>query len=126
MKTSILIHGSWRSACNWHKVIPVSEAAGHQAIAIDLPGMGRAAAPGMLPLVKINPIRLLQKKSIHIVTTDKFLYPMQNTALTVDAFFEEVPSNRTIALAALRTLSLRELKGYKETMRYAMPCCRHN
>jgi len=51
----------------------VLEAVGHQAIAIDLPGMGRAATPGMLPLMKINPIRLLQKKSIHIVTTDKFL-----------------------------------------------------
>ena len=42
---------------------------------------------------------------------------MQNTALTVDAFFEEVPSDRTIAFAALRALSLTELKGYKETMR---------
>lgn len=45
MKTFILIHGSWHSAWNWHKVIPLLEAAGHRAIAIDLPGMGRDKTP---------------------------------------------------------------------------------
>ena len=41
MKTFILIHGSWHSAWNWHKVVPLLEKAGHKAFAIDLPGMGR-------------------------------------------------------------------------------------
>jgi pimeloyl-ACP methyl ester carboxylesterase len=41
MKTFILIHGSWHSSWNWHRVIPILENAGHKAIAIDLPGMGR-------------------------------------------------------------------------------------
>lgn len=41
MKTFILIHGSWHSAWNWHRVIPLLEKAGHTALAIDLPGMGR-------------------------------------------------------------------------------------
>jgi pimeloyl-ACP methyl ester carboxylesterase len=41
MKTFILIHGSWHSAWNWHKVIPVLQQQRHKAIAIDLPGMGR-------------------------------------------------------------------------------------
>jgi pimeloyl-ACP methyl ester carboxylesterase len=45
MKTFILIHGSWHSAWNWHKVIPLLEKAGHKAIAIDLPGMGRDKTP---------------------------------------------------------------------------------
>ena len=45
MKTFILIHGSWHSSWNWHKVIPVLEQAGHKAIAIDLPGMGRDKTP---------------------------------------------------------------------------------
>jgi pimeloyl-ACP methyl ester carboxylesterase len=45
MKTFILIHGSWHSAWNWHKVIPLLESKGHQAIAIDLPGMGRDKTP---------------------------------------------------------------------------------
>ena len=45
MKTFILIHGSWHSAWNWHKVVPLLERAGHKAIAIDLPGMGRDKTP---------------------------------------------------------------------------------
>jgi len=40
-KTFILIHGSWHSSWNWHKVTPILEKKGHKAIAIDLPGMGR-------------------------------------------------------------------------------------
>jgi pimeloyl-ACP methyl ester carboxylesterase len=45
MKTFILIHGSWHSAWNWHKVVPLLESRGHKAIAIDLPGMGRDKTP---------------------------------------------------------------------------------
>ncbi|HEY6953828.1 MAG TPA: alpha/beta fold hydrolase [Flavisolibacter sp.] len=45
MKTYVLIHGSWHSAWNWHKVVPLIEKAGHKAIAIDLPGMGRDKTP---------------------------------------------------------------------------------
>jgi pimeloyl-ACP methyl ester carboxylesterase len=45
MKTFILIHGSWHSAWNWHKVIPLLKQQGHKAIAIDLPGMGRDKTP---------------------------------------------------------------------------------
>jgi pimeloyl-ACP methyl ester carboxylesterase len=45
MKTFILIHGSWHSAWNWHKVVPLLEKKGHRAIAIDLPGMGREKTP---------------------------------------------------------------------------------
>ena len=45
MKTFLLIHGSWHSAWNWHKVVPLIEKAGHKAIAIDLPGMGRDKTP---------------------------------------------------------------------------------
>lgn len=45
MKTFILIHGSWHSAWNWHKIVPLLEKAGHRAIAVDLPGMGRDKTP---------------------------------------------------------------------------------
>lgn len=45
MKTFILIHGSWHSAWNWHRVIPLLERVGHKAIAVDLPGMGRDKTP---------------------------------------------------------------------------------
>ena len=45
MKTFILIHGSWHSAWNWHKVKPILEKRGHNVFAIDLPGMGRDKTP---------------------------------------------------------------------------------
>ena len=45
MKTFILIHGSWHSAWNWHKVKPLLEKKGHKVYAIDLPGMGRDKTP---------------------------------------------------------------------------------
>jgi len=45
MKTFILVHGSWHSAWNWHKVIPILEKKGHHVIAIDLLGMGRDKTP---------------------------------------------------------------------------------
>lgn len=45
MKSFILIHGSWHSSWNWHKVIPLLEAKGHRAVALDLPGMGRDKTP---------------------------------------------------------------------------------
>lgn len=45
MKTFILIHGSWHSAWNWHRIVPLLEKAGHKAIALDLPGMGRDKTP---------------------------------------------------------------------------------
>lgn len=45
MKTFILIHGSWHGAWNWHKVVPLLTKAGHNALPIDLPGMGRDKTP---------------------------------------------------------------------------------
>jgi pimeloyl-ACP methyl ester carboxylesterase len=45
MKTYVLIHGSWHSAWNWHRVVPLLQQQGHRAIAIDLPGMGRDKTP---------------------------------------------------------------------------------
>jgi len=44
-RTFILIHGSWHSAWNWHKVTPLLEKEGHAVHAIDLPGMGRDKTP---------------------------------------------------------------------------------
>ena len=43
--TFILIHGSWHSAWNWHKVVPLLAKKGYKTIAVDLPGMGRDKTP---------------------------------------------------------------------------------
>lgn len=45
MITFVLIHGSWHSAWNWHKVLPILEKQGHKVYAVDLPGMGRDKTP---------------------------------------------------------------------------------
>jgi pimeloyl-ACP methyl ester carboxylesterase len=45
MATFIFLHGSFHAAWNWHKVMPLLEAGGHQAIALDLPGHGRDRTP---------------------------------------------------------------------------------
>jgi pimeloyl-ACP methyl ester carboxylesterase len=38
--TFILIHGAWQGAWAWDTIVPRLEAAGHRAIAVDLPGNG--------------------------------------------------------------------------------------
>jgi pimeloyl-ACP methyl ester carboxylesterase len=43
--TYLLVHGAWHGAWCWHKVIPLLEARGHTAIAIDLPGHGQDTRP---------------------------------------------------------------------------------
>jgi pimeloyl-ACP methyl ester carboxylesterase len=45
MATFLLLHGSFHAAWNWHRVLPLLEAAGHRGIAIDLPGHGRDRTP---------------------------------------------------------------------------------
>jgi pimeloyl-ACP methyl ester carboxylesterase len=40
MSRFVLVHGSWHGAWCWDKVVPLLEAAGHRAVAIDLPGHG--------------------------------------------------------------------------------------
>lgn len=49
MARFLFLHGSWHGAWCWHKVLPLVEAAGHRAVAIDLPGRGRLpATPAMV------------------------------------------------------------------------------
>ena len=40
MATFVLVHGAWQGAWAWVRVIPLLEAAGHTAVAVDLPGNG--------------------------------------------------------------------------------------
>jgi len=44
-KTYILVHGAWHGAWCWDKVIPLLQAKGHRAIALDLPGHGNDTRP---------------------------------------------------------------------------------
>ncbi len=51
---------------------------------------------------------------------------MQSKAATVNDYLKEVPPERLKALKQIRELCLKELKGYKETMRYGGPCYEKN
>ncbi len=47
MATFVLVHGAWQGAWAWSRVVPLLEANGHTAIAVDLPGNGHDdTAPG--------------------------------------------------------------------------------
>lgn len=45
MSRFVLVHGAWHGAWCWYKVLPLLERAGHQAIAIDLPSLGKDRTP---------------------------------------------------------------------------------
>ena len=42
MASFVLVPGAGGMAWYWHRVVPLIRAAGHQAIAVDLPGFGYA------------------------------------------------------------------------------------
>ena len=39
----VFVHGAWHNAATWHKLIPLLEARGYVARALDLPGAGANA-----------------------------------------------------------------------------------
>jgi pimeloyl-ACP methyl ester carboxylesterase len=43
--TFVLIHGAWQGAWAWQRIIPLIEAQGHRAVAVDLPGNGHDDTP---------------------------------------------------------------------------------
>ena len=65
MSTFILIHGSWHSSWNWHKVVPILENQGHKAIPIDLPAMGRDKTP-----VKEVTLELAVQKLLDVIDNE--------------------------------------------------------
>ncbi|GAB4484745.1 MAG: DUF1801 domain-containing protein [Anaerolineales bacterium] len=51
---------------------------------------------------------------------------MQSTVQTVDAYLEQIPTERRAALTKLRELCLEILRGYEEVMEYGMPVYKRN
>lgn len=51
---------------------------------------------------------------------------MQSKAKDVDTYIKEAPEDRRQALSRIRQLCLKELKGYKEIMKYGGPCYEKN
>src|ERR1700752_1814888 len=58
MASFVLVPGAGGMAWYWHRVVPLLRAAGHEAIAVDLPGDDRQG--GVAPLVRARrPVRML-------------------------------------------------------------------
>ena len=49
MRTFVLIPGAGGAAWYWHRVAPLLQDEGHEAIAVDLPGADDLRAPDMVP-----------------------------------------------------------------------------
>jgi len=45
MATFVLVHGAWTGAWIWHKVVPILEDRGHEAVTLDLPAHGIDRTP---------------------------------------------------------------------------------
>lgn len=45
MSTFVLVHGSWHGAWCWERLVPRLQTAGHQVVAVDLPGYGEDRRP---------------------------------------------------------------------------------
>jgi pimeloyl-ACP methyl ester carboxylesterase len=45
MSRYVFVHGAWHGAWCWYKVLPLLRKSGHEAIAIDLPSLGRDRTP---------------------------------------------------------------------------------
>ncbi|HLY58890.1 MAG TPA: alpha/beta fold hydrolase, partial [Stellaceae bacterium] len=50
MSSFVLVHGAWHGKWCWEKLVPLLEAAGHEVLAPDLPGMGDDRTPATLSL----------------------------------------------------------------------------
>src|SRR4051794_38631051 len=99
MMTFLFLHGSWHGAWCWHKVLPRIEAAGHRAIAIDMPGRGRSPSPA--PLVSLG--RMVRAAEAALEADGKTTVVVHSRyGIVASALAERAPSRieRTIYLAS--------------------------
>jgi pimeloyl-ACP methyl ester carboxylesterase len=120
MSRFLFLHGSWHGAWCWHKVLPRIAAAGHDAVAIDLPGRGRApAAPAFVSLKAM------------VDTAERALDPQNKTTIVVhsrngivaSALAERAPERitRTIYLASFMLPNGRRVLDYLPDKQSLMP-----
>ena len=111
MKQFLLLHGSWHGAWCWHKIVPRIQAAGHAAVAIDLPGRGRAAA--VPALVSLG--RMVDAAEAALPAQGKTVVVVHSrNGIVASALAERVPERieRTIYLASFMLPSGRRVLDY--------------
>jgi pimeloyl-ACP methyl ester carboxylesterase len=107
----LFLHGSWHGAWCWHKVLPCIAAEGHEALAIDLPGRGRAPARhalvGMKQMVDAAAAALSATAKTTIVVHSR-------SGIVASMLAERHPEKiaRTIYLAAFMLPSGRRVLDY--------------
>jgi pimeloyl-ACP methyl ester carboxylesterase len=120
MSSFLFLHGSWHGAWCWHKIVPRIQAAGHRAVAIDLPGRGRSpATPGFVGLQRM------------VTAAEAALPPGEQTVVVVhsrngivaSALAERAPDRiaRTIYLASFMLPSGKRVLDYLPDRDSLMP-----
>ncbi|NWH08833.1 MAG: alpha/beta fold hydrolase [Alphaproteobacteria bacterium] len=111
MARFLFLHGSWHGAWCWHKVLPAMRAAGHEALAIDLPGRGRAPATplfvGLSRMVRQAEAALSQREKTTIVVHSR-------NGIVASSLAERAPERiaRVIYLAAYMLPSGKRVLDY--------------
>jgi pimeloyl-ACP methyl ester carboxylesterase len=120
MSYFLFLHGSWHGAWCWHKILPRIAAAGHQAVAIDLPGRGRAPATpafvGLKRMVDAAEAALAQQGKTTIVVHSR-------NGIVASSLVERLPDRiaQTIYLASFMLPSGRRVLDYVPDKQSLMP-----
>jgi pimeloyl-ACP methyl ester carboxylesterase len=120
MKQFLFLHGSWHGAWCWHKIVPRIQAAGHAAMAIDLPGRGRS--PARPALVGLN--RMVDAASAALPPQGRVVLVVHSrNGIVASALAERVPDRieRTVYLASLMLPSGRRVLDYVPDRDSMMP-----
>ncbi len=84
----VLVHGAWLDASSWDKVAPALRAAGHEVIAVNLPGHGKDNTP--VPALTLQAYADAVKKAIGN-RKDVILVGHSMGGIVVSAAAEQIP-----------------------------------
>ena len=111
MARFLFLHGSWHGAWCWHKVLPHVRSAGHDAVAVDLPGRGRSPArPAFVSLA-----RAVDAVEAHLVRDAKTTVVVHSrSGIVASMLAERAPERiaRTIYLASFMLPAGRRVLDY--------------
>lgn len=116
----LFLHGSWHAAWCWHKILPLIEAAGHSAVAIDLPGRGRA--PAMSPFVGLETMVGAANAALAPIGKTIVVVHSRN-GIVASSLAERAPDRvaRTVYVASFMLSSGRRVLDYAQDRFSMMP-----
>ena len=116
----LFLHGSWHAAWCWHKILPLIEAAGHSAVAIDLPGRG--SAPAMSPFVGMG--TMVDAANAALAPNGKTIVIVHSrNGVVASTLAEQAPDRiaRTVYIASFMLPSGRRVLDYSRDRFSMMP-----